>query len=585
MTELNINEHNNNIDLLNSLDNNLNSLNIFIYRNETLSLSLDLSRIVLPPNLKKFAVNLKGGVDKLPNLPNGLETFIVESIQIENVENKKLILPQLLPSKLKILTLVNTQLTELELQRLPTGLIEFNCSRNKLTQLPPLPFRLEKFICSDNGLTKLPPLPTGLQIFGCSNNELTTLPPLQNNVRKLPSNLKLFNCSHNKLTKLPPLLPEGLRYFYCSDNELTELPPLPTGLQIFGCSNNDLTTLPEIPRRLYHLVSDDSNIMPNPFNAQTIDRLNGIKGEHQQEQINMFERLGSHQRQAEIERQELETRLQARETQLLAQRNLANRPKIKQQTSGILINTNNEGFDFINQENRIIKDYLAEKTTEKEGTTEKKFVIKFGNDFYLFNTKTIETQFPTSLRYECNSKKEILNEPPLFYLRKIGLFGYGLADELEEIVTSGNQYFVMEESTKKKTEESNTEESNTEESNTEKTEESNTEESITIRYTSSSDIEVYCKIENEGKLYNIKIAQPTVPITTEAQPEEKEQELSGGKPIQHRKTLKYRKIKTLKGSGKGKKMISHKRILHKRISHKRILHKRILHKRISHKRK
>ncbi len=48
----------------------------------------------------------------------------------------------------------------------------FDCSDNKLTELPPLPDTLETLNCYSNNLTELPPLPDTIKHIYCYANNL-----------------------------------------------------------------------------------------------------------------------------------------------------------------------------------------------------------------------------------------------------------------------------------------------------------------------------------------------------------------------------------------------------------------------------
>ena len=49
---------------------------------------------------------------------------------------------------------------------------EFDCSDNKLKELPPIPETVEILYCYGNNLSKLPELPKGLKRLDCDNNNL-----------------------------------------------------------------------------------------------------------------------------------------------------------------------------------------------------------------------------------------------------------------------------------------------------------------------------------------------------------------------------------------------------------------------------
>ena len=69
---------------------------------------------------------------------------------------------------------------------------EFDCSDNKLKELPPIPETVEILYCYGNNLSKLPELPKGLKSLWCNFNNLKELP-------RLPKGLKELNCYYNNL--------------------------------------------------------------------------------------------------------------------------------------------------------------------------------------------------------------------------------------------------------------------------------------------------------------------------------------------------------------------------------------------------
>ena len=118
-----------------------------------------------------------------------------------------------------------------------------NLSFMGLTSLPEIPSTVIHFDCSDNKLTELPSLDkyVNLKILYCAHNELTSLPSLDKCVK-----LEGFNCSNNKLTSLPSLDNcVNLRRIYCERNLITSLPSIDKcrRLDILDCYKNPL----EIP--------------------------------------------------------------------------------------------------------------------------------------------------------------------------------------------------------------------------------------------------------------------------------------------------------------------------------------------------
>lgn len=120
----------------------------------------------------------------------------------------------------------------LSLDKLPDGIIGFNCNSNRLDVLPELPKGLKKIYCDYNDLEYLPKLPDGLFELSCATNKIKYLP-------ELPNSLAMLFCDDNRLESLP-VLPEGLTFLNCTYNKLKSLPELPVSLEYLYCNNNPL---------------------------------------------------------------------------------------------------------------------------------------------------------------------------------------------------------------------------------------------------------------------------------------------------------------------------------------------------------
>ncbi len=149
----------------------------------------------------------------------------------------------------------------MELPELPRGLVMLNCSGNSIKSLPPLPSRLARLDCCDNHITEIPELSPGLIILDCAGNRLSALP-------SLPESINILSCGGNELEEWPHL-PSGLVMFFCSNMMLTELPPLPTKLKVLNCYDNLLTELPALPSTLKDLAYHG-----NPFIKTALHPLN-----------------------------------------------------------------------------------------------------------------------------------------------------------------------------------------------------------------------------------------------------------------------------------------------------------------------
>lgn len=143
--------------------------------------------------------------------------------------------------------------------------IEFDCSENRLSKIPPdvLPHKLIKLYCHKNPrLSKLPTiLPENLSEIICHSNALIKLPPV------LPPHVTVLNCHDNKLTKLPPTIHtlSTMTYLNCSYNQISRLPDLPPSLTYLNCSCNRLTKLPDLPHSLIMLHCHSNELEEFPF--------------------------------------------------------------------------------------------------------------------------------------------------------------------------------------------------------------------------------------------------------------------------------------------------------------------------------
>ena len=150
---------------LNSLSNDILSLNIYMHISKCITSLPDLTRF------KNLEI-LNCSHNELTSLP---DLTIFKNLQILNCYNNKLTSLPSLPQNIKIL----------------------HCSYNKLTSLPDLTRfnNLKTLYCDYNQLTFLPSLPQNLEGLYCSCNELTSFP-------NLPQNLKTLHCFSNHVYKI-----------------------------------------------------------------------------------------------------------------------------------------------------------------------------------------------------------------------------------------------------------------------------------------------------------------------------------------------------------------------------------------------
>ena len=142
-------------------------------------------------------------------------------------------LPQILPPRLKILAIANTQVSELP--PLPSTLTNLNCEGTNITSLPdPLPPNLTMLNFSRTQISHIPKLPSSLRYLLANDTQITEIPDL-------PSSVEFVSIVNNPhLTKLSKLSP-NLDTLYIYDNpNLTTLPELPSSLKSFSSWNTSL---------------------------------------------------------------------------------------------------------------------------------------------------------------------------------------------------------------------------------------------------------------------------------------------------------------------------------------------------------
>ncbi|MDU1890991.1 MAG: hypothetical protein E6767_09900 [Dysgonomonas sp.] len=129
-------------------------------------------------------------------------------------------------TQVKLLHIYSWNIKSLEGLEYFTGLIELDCSKNKLGSLDlSKNTKLEKLRCNECELTSLNVSNNKeLQSLQCWINNLESI-----DVSKCPK-LTIFECDNNKLTKLDVSNNKELRYFVCSDNNISGI------IDISACS-------------------------------------------------------------------------------------------------------------------------------------------------------------------------------------------------------------------------------------------------------------------------------------------------------------------------------------------------------------
>ena len=222
---------------------------------------------LLPP-AKKLAylnVNYKGIKDL-----TGLEGFS-NLISFDCSNNKIEQLPYLPNPYLKSLRCANNRLTSLPF--FPESLLVLDCSSNKIRFITGLPKALLELTLNGNPLKTLPKLPIHLQKLSCIGDSLSTLSALPDDIltlnftnnqlrkiAKLPAQLSKMICDNNLLDSLPQL-PYMLLECSVVGNHLAKLPNLPEYLQILDASKNQLDSLPTLPPRLSILRFSENKVV------------------------------------------------------------------------------------------------------------------------------------------------------------------------------------------------------------------------------------------------------------------------------------------------------------------------------------
>lgn len=222
----------------------------------------------LLPSAKKLA-HLNVNYKEITDL-TGLEGFS-NLISFDCSNNKIEQLPYLPNPYLKVVRCANNRLTSLPL--FPESVLVLDCSGNKIRFVTGLPKALLELTLNGNPLKTLPKLPIHLQKLSCVGDSLSTLSALPDDILtlnysnnqlqkivKLPAQLSKMIGDNNLLDSLPQL-PYMLLECSVAGNHLVKLPNLPDYLQVLDASKNQLDSLPTLPPRLSVLRFSENKVV------------------------------------------------------------------------------------------------------------------------------------------------------------------------------------------------------------------------------------------------------------------------------------------------------------------------------------
>ena len=171
-------------------------------------------------------------LNKIENIPNGVNTFIVSNSFLKKIDN--------IPSSLKKFICNDNQIVKLPpIQHCELTLL--NISNNQLHSLPLLPNTLEIIYMNNNAITNIPNFPKSLKHLECSWNKIYQF----DNVSK---NIHTMILDHNEIVKLPKLSDlYFLKILKCNSNHITEMPPLSNNIEYIEYSNNPLEIFVPFP--------------------------------------------------------------------------------------------------------------------------------------------------------------------------------------------------------------------------------------------------------------------------------------------------------------------------------------------------
>lgn len=155
-------------------------------------------------------------------------------------DNSLSVIPDLSSNKcLTYLKICNTNLKEIDGNKLPKTLTTLICEDNQISNVYNLPKTLTYLNLSSNKIENIDELPPELEAFIILNNKLKTLP-------NLPDTITYLAFGYNYISKIN-ILPKKLKELHCYYNLLIELPNIPQNLKSLQCYGNKLRWLPYIP--------------------------------------------------------------------------------------------------------------------------------------------------------------------------------------------------------------------------------------------------------------------------------------------------------------------------------------------------
>ena len=135
----------------------------------------------------------------------------------------------------------------------------------KITNIVNIPQHISKLVCAGNLLVELNDLPSSLLQLDCARNYLTTI-----DLSKIP-NIQELHCEENKISELSAL-PKSLIALYCDKNKLRHIDLKDMkNLRTLHVSNNPLIIVENLPETIHEFVSEN-----NPMDPKTELKNNSI---------------------------------------------------------------------------------------------------------------------------------------------------------------------------------------------------------------------------------------------------------------------------------------------------------------------
>ena len=124
----------------------------------------------------------------------------------------------------------------------------------KIANIVNIPQHISKLVCAGNLLVELNDLPSSLLQFNCARNYLTTI-----DLSKIP-NIQELHCEENKISELSAL-PKSLIALYCDNNKLRHIDLKDMkNLRTLHVSNNPLIIVENLPETIHEFVSENNPI-------------------------------------------------------------------------------------------------------------------------------------------------------------------------------------------------------------------------------------------------------------------------------------------------------------------------------------